>query len=102
MKKLTLTELVAIVFAGLADVASAVQAYVSWKTWGEVSRAIVVGQCIDARSKVMVVIGPLLDLSAALVIVPAFNCLSMVTEVNGLMSCIWMHAYDRVGNRRHF
>ena len=65
MKNLTLTELVAIVFAGLADVASAVQAYVSWKTWGEVSRGIVVARCINARSKVIVATGPLLDKARA-------------------------------------
>ena len=48
MKNLTVTELVAIIFAGLAGIASAVQAYVSWETRGEVSRAIVFAQRIAA------------------------------------------------------
>ncbi len=65
MKNLTVTELVAIVFAGLAGVASAVQAYVSWETRGEVSRAIVFAQRIDACSKVMAAIEPLLDKARA-------------------------------------
>lgn len=65
MKNLTVTELVAIVFAGLAGVASAVQAYVSWETRGEVSRAIVFAQRIDACSRVMAAIEPLLDKARA-------------------------------------
>lgn len=65
MKNLTVTELVAIIFAGLAGIASAVQAYVSWETRGEVSRAIVFAQRIDACSKVMAAIEPLLDKARA-------------------------------------
>ena len=65
MKNLTVTELVAIAFAALAGIASAVQAYVSWETRGEVSRAIIFAQRIDACSKVMAAIEPLLDKARA-------------------------------------
>ena len=58
MKNLTVTEFIAILFAGLAGLASAVQAYVSWETRGEVSRAIVFAQRIDACAKVMAAIEP--------------------------------------------
>ena len=58
MKNLTLTEFIAILFAGLAGTASAVQAYVSWETRGEVSRAIIFAQRIDACAKVMAAIEP--------------------------------------------
>lgn len=56
--RLSFVEFVAVLFAGLAGLASAVQAYVSWETRGEVSRAIVFAQRIDACSKVMAAIEP--------------------------------------------
>lgn len=58
MTNFTVTEIVAILFAGLAGIASAVQAYVSWETRGEVSRAIVFAQRIDACSRVMAALEP--------------------------------------------
>lgn len=58
MKRLSLVELVAVLFAGIAGLASAVQAYVSWETRGEVSRAIVFAQRIDACAKVFAAIEP--------------------------------------------
>lgn len=61
MSNLTVTEMVAILFAGIAGIASAVQAYVSWETRGEVSRAIVFAQRIDACSKVLAALEPFAD-----------------------------------------
>jgi len=61
MKRLSFVELVALMFAGLAGLASAIQAYVSWETRGEVSRAIVFAERIDACSKVLAVIHPFLE-----------------------------------------
>jgi hypothetical protein len=58
MKGLSLVELVALLFAGIAGLASAVQAYVSWETRGEVSRAIVFAQRIDACAKVIAAVEP--------------------------------------------
>jgi hypothetical protein len=58
MTRLSSVELVAIIFAGVAGLGSAVQAYVSWETRGEVSRAIVFAQRIDACAKVMAAIEP--------------------------------------------
>ena len=60
MSNLTATEMVAILLAGVAGAASAVQAYVSWETRGEVSRAIVFAQRIDACSKVLASLEPFL------------------------------------------
>ena len=58
MKGLSFIELIAVLFTGVAGLASAVQAYVSWETRGEVSRAIVFAQRIDACSQVMAAIEP--------------------------------------------
>ena len=58
MKSLSLVELVAVLFTGIAGLASAMQAYVSWETRGEVSRAIVFAQRIDACAKVIAAIEP--------------------------------------------
>ncbi|MEM9029056.1 MAG: hypothetical protein AAGC70_11870 [Pseudomonadota bacterium] len=58
MKNLSAVEFIAILFAGLAGIASAVQAYVSWETRGEVSRAIVFAERIDACSKVLAALDP--------------------------------------------
>ncbi|MBI1385770.1 MAG: hypothetical protein GC150_12745 [Rhizobiales bacterium] len=58
MKGLSTVELMAVLFTGIAGLASAVQAYVSWETRGEVSRAIVFAQRIDACSKAMAAIEP--------------------------------------------
>ncbi|MGI9425205.1 MAG: hypothetical protein ACR2PA_18570 [Hyphomicrobiaceae bacterium] len=58
MKSLSLVELIAVVFAGIAGLASGVQAYVSWETRGEVSRAIVFAQRIDSCAKVMAALEP--------------------------------------------
>jgi len=59
MNRLSFVEMIAILFTGVAGLASAVQAYVSWETRGEVSRAIVFAQRIDACAKVMAAIEPL-------------------------------------------
>jgi hypothetical protein len=59
MNRLSFVEMIAILFTGIAGLASAVQAYVSWETRGEVSRAIVFAQRIDACAKVMAAIEPL-------------------------------------------
>ncbi len=61
MKNLSFIEFVAVLFTGVAGLASATQAYVSWETRGEVSRAIVFAQRIDACSKVMAAIDPFLS-----------------------------------------
>jgi hypothetical protein len=58
MNRLSLVEVVALLFAAIAGLASGVQAYVSWDTRGEVSRAIVFAQRIDACAKVMAAIEP--------------------------------------------
>ncbi|MEL6980649.1 MAG: hypothetical protein AAGM38_18555 [Pseudomonadota bacterium] len=56
--RLSFLELVAVLFAGLAGGASAVQAYVSWETRGEVSRAIVFAERIDACADVIAAMRP--------------------------------------------
>ena len=58
MKGMSFIEFVAILFAAMAGLASAVQAYVSWETRGEVSRAIVFAQRIDACAKLLASIEP--------------------------------------------
>ena len=58
MKGLSSVELIALLFAGVAGAASAIQAFVSWETRGEVSRAIVFAERIDACAKVMAAIEP--------------------------------------------
>ena len=58
MARLSFVEMVALTFAGVAGLASGVQAYVSWDTRGEVSRAIVFAQRINACSKVLAAIEP--------------------------------------------
>ena len=58
MRGMSFVEFIAVVFAGLAGLASAVQAYVSWETRGEVSRAIVYAQRIDACSKLLAAVDP--------------------------------------------
>jgi hypothetical protein len=58
MYRLSFVEIVAVLFTGVAGLASGVQAYVSWETRGEVSRAIVFAQRIDACAKVMAAIEP--------------------------------------------
>lgn len=58
MPKLSFIELMALLFTGIAGLASAAQAYVSWETRGEVSRAIVFAQRIDACSQVLAAIDP--------------------------------------------
>ncbi|HKJ60986.1 MAG TPA: hypothetical protein VKA94_03190 [Hyphomicrobiales bacterium] len=60
MKSLSLVEIIAVLFTGVAGLASAVQAYVSWETRGEVSRAIVFAERIDACTKMLAAIDPLL------------------------------------------
>ena len=65
MNRLSFVELVAVLFAGIAGLASAVQAYVSWETRGEVSRAIVFAQRIDACAKVFAAIEPFVAKSRA-------------------------------------
>lgn len=59
MRQLSRVEIIAMLFTGIAGLASAVQAYVSWETRGEVSRAIVFAQRLDACSKVIAAIEPL-------------------------------------------
>ena len=58
MKGLSLVELVAVLFTGVAGLASAMQAYVSWETRGEVSRAIVFAQRLDACARVLAALEP--------------------------------------------
>lgn len=58
MSRLSGIETIALLFAGLAGMASAVQAYVSWETRGEVSRAIVFSQRLDGCSKALAAIEP--------------------------------------------
>lgn len=56
MRGLSMIEFMALMFTGLAGVASAVQAYVSYETRGEVARAIVFSEritaCADALSAI--------------------------------------------------
>lgn len=56
--RLSFIELLAVFFAALAGVASAVQAYVSWETRGEVSRAIVFAERIDACAEMIAALQP--------------------------------------------
>lgn len=56
--KLSFIELVAVLFTGVAGLASAVQAYVSWETRGEVSRAIVFAERLDACAEALAAIQP--------------------------------------------
>lgn len=65
MKRLSFIEFVAVIFTGIAGLASAMQAYVSWETRGEVSRAIVFAQRIDACSKIMAAIDPFVEKAKA-------------------------------------
>ena len=58
--RLTFIEMIAVFFAALAGVASAVQAYVSWETRGEVSRAIVFAERIDACAGMIAALQPFL------------------------------------------
>ena len=58
MKRLSFVEIIAVLFTGIAGLASAAQAYVSWETRGEVSRAIVFSERIDACAKIMAAIDP--------------------------------------------
>jgi len=58
MRGLSFVEFIALLFTGVAGLASAVQAYVSWDTRGEVSRAIVFAQRIDACARVVAAIEP--------------------------------------------
>lgn len=58
MSRLSFIELSALMFTGVAGLGSAVQAYVSWETRGEVARAIVFAQRIDACSELMSAIEP--------------------------------------------
>ncbi|MBU2583383.1 MAG: hypothetical protein KJ622_16870 [Alphaproteobacteria bacterium] len=58
MRSLSFVEMIALLFTGVAGLASAVQAYVSWDTRGEVSRAIVFAERIDACAKVLAAIEP--------------------------------------------
>ncbi len=58
MKRLSFVETIALFFAGIAGLASAVQAYISFETRGEVSRAIVFAERLDACSQVLAVIDP--------------------------------------------
>ena len=56
--RLSTIEMVAVFFAALAGVASAVQAFVSWETRGEVSRAIVFAERIDACAEMIAALQP--------------------------------------------
>ncbi len=58
MKSMSFVELIAVSFAAIAGLASGVQAYVSWETRGEVSRAIVFAQRLDACARVLASIEP--------------------------------------------
>jgi hypothetical protein len=58
MNRLSFVEVIALLFAAVAGLASGVQAYVSWETRGEVSRAIVFAQRIDACAQVMAAVEP--------------------------------------------
>lgn len=58
MKSLSFIEIIAVLFTGIAGLASATQAYVSWETRGEVSRAIVFAERIDACAKILAAIDP--------------------------------------------
>lgn len=51
--RLSFIEVMALAFTGLAGAATAVQAYVSWETRGEVARAIVFSERIDACAGVL-------------------------------------------------
>lgn len=57
--RLSFVEMIALLFTGVAGLASAVQAYVTWETRGEVSRAIVFAERIDACAKVLAAIEPI-------------------------------------------
>lgn len=59
--KLSIIELVAVLFTGVAGAASAVQAYVSWETRGEVSRAIVFAERLDACAEALAAIQPFVE-----------------------------------------
>ena len=56
--RLSFVEFIAVFFAALAGIASAVQAYVSWETRGEVSRAIVFAERIDACATMIAALQP--------------------------------------------
>ena len=61
MNRLSFIEIVALAFAAMAGLASAVQAYVSWETRGEVSRAIVFAERIDACANALAAIDPFVE-----------------------------------------
>lgn len=56
--RLSSVEMIALLFAAIAGLASAVQAYVSWETRGEVSRAIVFAERIDACADLIAALRP--------------------------------------------
>lgn len=58
MRGLTFIEFMALVFTGVAGIASAIQAYVSYETRGEVARAIVFAERISACAGMMAAIEP--------------------------------------------
>ncbi len=58
MRGLSFIEILALLFTGVAGLASAVQAYVSYETRGEVGRAIVFAERIEACAAVMAAIEP--------------------------------------------
>ncbi len=58
MKGMSFVELIAVLFAAMAGLASGVQAYVSWETRGEVSRAIVFAERLDACAKLLAAVEP--------------------------------------------
>lgn len=57
--RLTFVEIVAMMFTAVAALASAVQAFISFETRGEVARAIVFAERIDACAAVLSTIQPL-------------------------------------------
>ncbi|MEO1292946.1 MAG: hypothetical protein AAFV62_08975 [Pseudomonadota bacterium] len=61
MKNLSFIEFIALLFTGVAGIASAVQAFVSYETRGEVSRAIVFSERIDACAQLLSAIDPFLE-----------------------------------------
>lgn len=58
MRNLSFIEILALTFTAVAALASAVQAFVSFETRGEVSRAIVFAERIDACAAALVAIEP--------------------------------------------
>lgn len=58
MRNLSFIEMMALTFTAVAALASAVQAFVSYETRGEVSRAIIFAERIDACAAALVAIEP--------------------------------------------